>query len=339
MLEAGTRLFSEREYRAVSMEEVARAADVSKPMVYAYFGSKQGLLLACIEHWTRELMRRLKQATPSSLPPDIRMWRGLAAVFAFLEEHPEAWALLYPYGPRASGQLAAGAARAHEAMTGLISRLLRDAAVAEGIDRKVAGEATQPMAHALVAAVQATAGWWLRHRTEPAERQALRLMNFAWMGFDNLLRGKLWLPVTEGDEPALEPAEPMPAGDREELVRRLGEDRDALLDEVFERMAASFDPGRAGPLDAVLEWRIGGRPDGGEDRFQLVLRGGRCEVAREGGAEPTTVLTIDAPDFIDLLAGEARGGQLFSFGKLKVEGDVPLAARMPRFFVMRRGTN
>ena len=64
MIEAGTRLFAEREYDAVSMEEIAEAADVSKPMVYAYFESKQGLFLACVEHWTDELMGRLESATP-----------------------------------------------------------------------------------------------------------------------------------------------------------------------------------------------------------------------------------------------------------------------------------
>ena len=194
MLEAGTRLFAAREYDAVSMDEIAQAADVSKPMVYAYFDSKQGLFLACVEHWTAELVRRLDEATPEEIAPDVRMWRGLLAVFAFIDEHPDAWALLSPQGPAAGGQLAAGAARIREEITSFLAQLLCDAAVAEGIDVEVARDSTAPIAHALGAAVQGLAAWWQRDPSQPMDEQALRLMNFAWMGLENLMRGRLWLP-------------------------------------------------------------------------------------------------------------------------------------------------
>ena len=77
-------------------------------------------------------MTRLRDATSDELPPDVRMWRGLLAVFEFIDEQPDAWALLSPHGPAAGGQLAAGAARIREEITALLARLLRDAAVAEG---------------------------------------------------------------------------------------------------------------------------------------------------------------------------------------------------------------
>jgi AcrR family transcriptional regulator len=194
MIMAGTRLFAEREYDAVSMEEIASAADVSKPMVYAYFESKQGLFLACVEHWTHKLMSRVREATPDELPPDVRMWHGLLAVFSFIEEHPDGWALLSPHGPAAGGQLAAGAASIRREFTEFLARLLRDAAVAEGIDPQVAREATEPFAHAIAAAVQGVAAWRRRESKEPADREALRMMNFVWMGLEDLMRGRLWLP-------------------------------------------------------------------------------------------------------------------------------------------------
>ena len=332
MIEAGTRLFAERDYDAVSMEEIARAADVSKPMVYAYFESKQQLLMACIDRWAQELMLRLEEATPTSLPPDVRMWEGLLAFLSFVEERPEGWALLYPDGPRAGGQLAAGAARTRDAVAALLNRMLYDAAVAQGIDRDVAREATEPLAYALGAAAQAAANWWLRHGDEPKERLALRLMNFTWMGLDNLVRGKLWLPPPPGAaQPAGAPAVTPPAH-AEQLRRRLREDRDGVLDDVFQRMADHVDPKRVGDLDAVIEWRIGGREDGGSDRFQLHIAGGACHVEREGDAQPQAVLALDALDFLELIWGDVRGSELFTFGKMTIEGDVVLAARMPRFF-------
>lgn len=334
MIEVGTRLFAEREYDAVSMEQIAQAAGVSKPMIYAYFESKQGLFLACVEYWTQELMRRLEQATPEDLPPDLRLWRGLLAIFAFIDENPAAWALLNPQG----GQLAAGAARSREEITGLTTRLLRDAAIAQGIDPQVAREATEPMAHAIGAAVQAVAAWWRRGSSEPMEQQALRLMNFIWMGLDNLMRGQLWLPPPPG---ATGGRARRAAGDPEleaRLAERLREDRGALLDRLFLRMAESFDPERAGKLEVVVEWRVGGREDGGHDRFQLAIAGGECRLLREGGGEPDVTFTIDAPDFLSLMSGRTHGSELFTYGRIKIEGDHVVAAQVSNLFGRRRGS-
>ena len=334
MIEAGTRLFAEHEYDAVSMDQIAHAADVSKPMVYSYFESKQGLYLACVEHWTDELVRRLERATPEDLPPDVRLWHGLLAIFAFIEETPEAWALLNPRG----GQLAAGASRSREEITGLVARMLRDAAVAQGVDPKVAGEATEPMAHAIGAAVQSVAAWAQRESSDPMERQALRLMNFVWMGLNNLMRGKLWLPPAEPLGATAAPPEPSAAVDQM-LADELANDRDRLLGALFERMAESFSAETAGNLEVVVEWRVGGRDDGGHDRFQLSVAGGECRAVRDGQAEPDVTFTIDADDFLRMVSGAASGPELFTFGRMKVDGDQVIAAQVPRFFGARRGAD
>ena len=46
ILEVAGRIFAARGYHAASMDEIAAAADVTKPLVYAYFGSKEGLYVA-----------------------------------------------------------------------------------------------------------------------------------------------------------------------------------------------------------------------------------------------------------------------------------------------------
>jgi AcrR family transcriptional regulator len=197
MLEIAGALFAARGYHDVSMEEVARAAGVTKPMVYAYFDSKEGLFLACVEGAAGQLIETLERETSASLPPEVRLWRGLLAVFDFIEENREAWAVLYPHGPQSGAPFSAGAQKANEAMAGLLARLLRDAAVAEGVDPALAAETGAPFAHALVGAVEGVASWWLRHPDEPKELQALRLMNLAWMGLGNAVRGNLWVPPPE----------------------------------------------------------------------------------------------------------------------------------------------
>jgi AcrR family transcriptional regulator len=201
MVRCARELFGERGYEATSMDEVAARAGVSKPMLYAYFGSKDGLLAACIQRAGVEFRERVRAAAGpvGSLPPDQRLWHGLVVAFKGIEENLEPWNLLYPLrGPAPRGPLAARAAHGVEAMAELTGQLLAEAAEASG-HGPAAVEQTAPLAQALAGAAMATVDWWRRHPEETAELQALRVMNFAWRGFEQLLEGRLWLPPP-GDE-------------------------------------------------------------------------------------------------------------------------------------------
>lgn len=195
MVAVARRAFAEYGYHGASMERIAEEAGVSKPMLYAYFGSKEGLFEACVEDATRQLMGLLEEAVAGGRTPELRMWRGFVAVFTFIEEHRESWRLLYPHGPASGGPFAVAAERASEAMAGLLTRLLTENAVEQGIDPEVAGEGSEPLAHALVAATEGLASWWLRHPEQPKELQAMRLMNLTWTGLANLVQGRLWEPA------------------------------------------------------------------------------------------------------------------------------------------------
>jgi putative sterol carrier protein len=122
----------------------------------------------------------------------------------------------------------------------------------------------------------------------------------------------------------------------EDLERGMAENRDLILDQVFNRMAEHFRADKAGDLDAVIEWRIRGGADGGKDRWQLAIRDGACSVVRNGDEEPTVTLTIGPVEFLKLITGNANGPMMFTFGKLKVRGDLLLAARIQSFFEVPR---
>jgi hypothetical protein len=74
-----------------------------------------------------------------------------------------------------------------------LGELLTENAVAEGISRGMRVH-IEPVAHTLTWATMAAADHWLDHPGEPADLQALRLMNFCWVGFERMLAGHLWLP-------------------------------------------------------------------------------------------------------------------------------------------------
>jgi putative sterol carrier protein len=112
-----------------------------------------------------------------------------------------------------------------------------------------------------------------------------------------------------------------------------GEMRERALREIFHRMEEHFDAAKAGGVDAVIHWRIGGRPDGGHDQFETVIRDGTCTVTEGGDAEPRVAFQLDDPvQFLRLVTGNANGPMLFMTGKLKIAGDMMFAARVQSFF-------
>jgi putative sterol carrier protein len=121
----------------------------------------------------------------------------------------------------------------------------------------------------------------------------------------------------------------------EDLARGLSENGEMVLEEIFKRMPKHFRADRAGDLAAVVEWRV--RAGEGEPhRWQVVIERGSCRVARDGGAEPTVTFTLGGVDFVRLITGNASGPMLFTFGKLKIRGDLLLAARFQGFFELPR---
>lgn len=70
ILDSALTLFYEKGYDAVGVQQIVEAAGVTKPTLYYYFGSKQGLLSNVLnEHFARleEQMIRLKEA-PEKVP-------------------------------------------------------------------------------------------------------------------------------------------------------------------------------------------------------------------------------------------------------------------------------
>ncbi len=94
MIEVAEQVFAERGYAAASMDEIAELVGVSKPMLYEYFNSKEGLLLACIRESRAVLREVTEQATVGAADAEDALRRGLLAFFVFIRERRQAWSLL-----------------------------------------------------------------------------------------------------------------------------------------------------------------------------------------------------------------------------------------------------
>lgn len=92
LLELGLRLFGERAYDAIAIDDIAREAGVSKGLLYHYFGSKRDFYVACVREAAGQLLVR---TTPDmSLPEAERGRVGLEAYLAFADEHAGAYTAL-----------------------------------------------------------------------------------------------------------------------------------------------------------------------------------------------------------------------------------------------------
>src|SRR2546423_12070398 len=74
MVQAATRIFGDRGYHEASMDEIAQACGVTKPMLYAYFDSKEGLLVACMEKEEPLLEDAVPTAVLGAGTPEQRVW-------------------------------------------------------------------------------------------------------------------------------------------------------------------------------------------------------------------------------------------------------------------------
>src|SRR5215218_1953196 len=193
MLEVAGRAFAERGFHAASVDAIAEASGITKPMVYAYFGSKEGLYRACMQRARVRLLDTLRGSVDTGAAPDQQLWHGLLAVFTFVERERSSWAILLGEVTQGTGPFAAEGAEVRREIAALVAELLSRAAAAEGLDAGALA-ITDPLARALMGAGESLAVWWGEHPEEPVERVALVLMNFAWNGLGGLVGGRTWTP-------------------------------------------------------------------------------------------------------------------------------------------------
>ncbi|MEE6309946.1 TetR/AcrR family transcriptional regulator [Plantactinospora veratri] len=191
MLDAAVRVFSRRGFHAASMDEIADGAGISKPMVYAYLGSKEELFTACLHREGTRLVEAIVGAVVPDLSFEERLWRGLRAFFRFVGAHRDGWAVLYRQArgerPFAS-EVAVMRSRIIEVVAGMLARGL----AADG--REVREPELEVMAYALVGASESVADWLADHPDADPDAMAGRMMDFVWTGAGNLLAGRSWRP-------------------------------------------------------------------------------------------------------------------------------------------------
>src|SRR5579884_687753 len=132
ILDVAGSVFAHSGYHAASMDEIAELAGVSKPMLYAYFGSKEGLYVAYIDRTGRELLDRLLAAAKREDPPAVRLRARVAEFLAFVEQYRDGWRVLFSE-VTASRPLADEVAQLRGQIARAVQRMLEDPIASEAV--------------------------------------------------------------------------------------------------------------------------------------------------------------------------------------------------------------
>jgi AcrR family transcriptional regulator len=166
ILDVAGQVFARGDYHSASMDEIAALADVSKPMLYTYFGSKEGLYVAYIDLTGRQLVDRLVTAAAPDDPPALALRARITEFLAFVEEHRDGWTVLFRE-MTSSRPLAEEVAQLRGQIAAAVRRLVEEAVS----DRSQLPQlASDGIAHAIVGAGESLANWWLEQREVPREQ-------------------------------------------------------------------------------------------------------------------------------------------------------------------------
>ena len=184
LLNVGRKLFAEKGFETVTVEEIAAKADVSKPVVYEHFGGKEGLYAVVVDREMNYLLDSITQSLMGSRS-DGASARELVeqagmALFNYIDSNPQGFSILVRDSPVT-------------AQTGSFASLMVDIATqvedvlaaefkAHGINDKYAPMYSQM----LVGMVAFTGQWWLDVRKPKKEEVVAHLVNLAWNGLRDL---------------------------------------------------------------------------------------------------------------------------------------------------------
>jgi AcrR family transcriptional regulator len=159
ILDVAGAIFARAGYHSASMDEIADGVGVSKPMLYTYFGSKEGLYLAYIRRAGGQLLDRLVSARAPQDSASALLRARITEFLSFVEEHGDGWKVLF--GEVGSTRpFAENVAALREQIADAVRRMIEAGA---GSWPGYSLPASDAIAHALVGAGESLANWWLEH--------------------------------------------------------------------------------------------------------------------------------------------------------------------------------
>ena len=179
LIDVGRGVFAEHGYNAASVEEIARSAKVSKPIVYEHFGGKEGLYAVIIDREMDALVERVT-ARISEGTPRARFEGAIVAFLTYVQEEPDGFSVLTRDAPMT--MTGHGMPSVISDLGERVGSIFEQAFADAGLDTK-----TSPIyAHALIGMVTLVGQWWKETQDLPLKTVAGHLAALGWMGLRHL---------------------------------------------------------------------------------------------------------------------------------------------------------
>ena len=173
-------LFAQRGYRATTMDDIAEAAGVTKPLLYQHFSSKRALYLELVDSIARDLLSAVREAVMRADGPRQQVELGFAAYFRLVVSREAEFRLLY------------GRDHADDMELGRALRAVEDA-IAEAIDPLIdaglSDDHRRLLAYGIVGMAEGASRRFIEQRPaggaeadEEAQKLARRMADLAWAG-------------------------------------------------------------------------------------------------------------------------------------------------------------
>jgi AcrR family transcriptional regulator len=180
ILQAAENEFAARGYHSTSMDEIAAAAGITKPVLYDHFSSKLDLYKQLTEGIRDELTGRGATAMAGDAPAGSRIRTGIEAFFAFVEERPSAARVLL-FTPVGEPELVDAAREVQAGATAAIAALLtaEPDLFAGTPDRE---RRIELLTEFMKQGLHGLAEWWSQHPETPREALADAVYDLVWSG-------------------------------------------------------------------------------------------------------------------------------------------------------------
>ena len=163
--------FGAHGYARASVARIADRAGISKPLIYNYFDSKEGLFLAAVERAGTMIADEIERIADGSSEGLVRGLETLQGIFAILEPQPYLWKLFFDPSVPHTGPIAAAIEGYRERIAKVadegVTVLMHQQGVTDRLD-------ISAMTSVWLSVVDALVNWWLRHPDQTAEQMTRR---------------------------------------------------------------------------------------------------------------------------------------------------------------------
>lgn len=180
ILSTALTVFADRGYHLASMNEVAEAAGVTKPVLYQHFASKRELFVELLRETGHSLQTRIAKATAEASSPREQIEKGFDAYFDFVGKNTDAFRILFGSGAQHDPEFASFARDVEESIAASIAHLIV-------VDGEPAAD-QELLANSIVGMTEAASKYWLsqdpRGDLKSVGEQVARLAWFGMRGID-----------------------------------------------------------------------------------------------------------------------------------------------------------